>query len=199
MWEEILNVLTSAVTLGGAQKLDVRRHRTVDAEYKTTKELVTTADKKSDAAILSVFLARLPGIDPAISFELEESGPFGRASNKRVGADPLDGTNHFAAGGNLYSVQAHYLEEGLPLVGVVFQPEAYLPLEETNQCVGRIAFAIHGQETYMRRSLYKDPGFEFGDARPLTKQHLVKTQSYVACVPLSTKMSFRERECAVRV
>lgn len=38
---------------------------------------------------------------------------------KIAGADPLDGTNHFAAGGTSCSVMAHYVEEGIPQVGMV--------------------------------------------------------------------------------
>jgi hypothetical protein len=62
--------------------------------------LVTTADQQSDAAIPAVFRSRLPTIDPSIIFYLEESGRTGAASPRWAGADPLDGTNHFACEGN---------------------------------------------------------------------------------------------------
>jgi 3'-phosphoadenosine 5'-phosphosulfate (PAPS) 3'-phosphatase len=199
MMEEILDVLTAAVTLGAVQVLTVKRTGSVVAEYKDAKELVTTADKRSDAAILSVFHERLPRIGPAIAFQLEESGLFGSPSNKKAGADPLDGTNHFAAGGNLYSVQAHYVEEGLPLVGVVFQPEVYLPLEETDECVGRMALGIRGQGAFVRRSLFRRDTFDFGAARRLTKRSLPKTRTYVSCVPFSTKMTPAEQDRTKKV
>jgi 3'-phosphoadenosine 5'-phosphosulfate (PAPS) 3'-phosphatase len=197
--EKILDVLTAAVTLGAVQVLTVKRTRSVVTEYKDSKELVTTADKRSDAAILSVFQERLPQIDPAIAFQLEESGLFGSPSNKKAGADPLDGTNHFAAGGNLYSVQAYYAEEGVPLVGVVFQPEVYLPLEETDECVGRMALAIRGQSALLRRSLFRGDNFDFGEARRFTKKSLPKTRTYVSCVPFSTKMTPAERDRTMKV
>ncbi len=199
MFEEILDVLTAAVTLGAVQVLMVKRTGSMVAEYKDAKELVTTADKRSDAAILAVFRERLPQIGPAITFQLEESGSFGAPSNKKVGADPLDGTNHFAAGGNLYSVQAHYVEEGVPRVGVVFQPEVYLPLEEAEECVGRMAFAIRGQGAFVRRSLFRGNTFDFAEARRLTRRVLPKTRTYVSCVPFSTKMTPAERDRTIRV
>jgi 3'-phosphoadenosine 5'-phosphosulfate (PAPS) 3'-phosphatase len=179
--------------------LTVKESGSVVAEYKDAKELVTTADKRSDAAILSVFHERLPRIDPAIAFHLEESGFVGGPSNKRVGADPLDGTNHFAAGGNLYSVQAHYVEKGVPLVGVVFQPEVHLPLEETDECVGRMAFAIRGRHAFLRRSLFRGDSFDLSEARRLTYRSLPKTRTYVASVPFSTKMTPAEQECTKKV
>jgi 3'-phosphoadenosine 5'-phosphosulfate (PAPS) 3'-phosphatase len=199
MLEEILDVLTAAVTLGAVEVLAVKRAGAMVAEYKDARELVTTADKCSDAAILAVFRERMPRIDPAIAFELEESGIFGSLSNKKAGADPLDGTNHFAAGGNLYSIQAHYVEDGVPLVGVVFQPEVYLPLEETDECIGRMAFAIRGQGAFMRRSLFKGNAFGFAESRRLTRRVLPSTRTYVSCVPFSTKMTPAERERAKKI
>src|SRR6185312_8653346 len=143
----IADILVSAVLSGGREILAVRGAGKVVAAYKDAKELVTTADQKSDAAILSVFKKRLTAIDAEISFHLEESGVAGGglAGNKVAGADPLDGTNHFAAGGTSYSVMAHYVEDGIPQVGVVFQPEVFMPLSESEQCVGRMVFGILGQ------------------------------------------------------
>lgn len=79
-----------------------RQEGAVLSTYKDATELVTTADTRSDAAISRVLAARLPTIDPAISFHLEESGFSGAQGAKRVGANPLDGTSHFVAGGSLY-------------------------------------------------------------------------------------------------
>jgi 3'-phosphoadenosine 5'-phosphosulfate (PAPS) 3'-phosphatase len=199
MFEEILDILTEAVTRGGVEVLKVKQCGAVVAEYKDATELVTQADKQSDAAILAVFRARLSKLDPAIAFRLEESGDSGSPGGKLAGADPVDGTNHFACGGNLYSVQAHYVEDGVPLVGVVFQPEAYLPLEETAACVGRLAWAIRGRGALLRRSVFRGGTFEYGKVRPLWKREHPQTKTFTACVPLSTKMTPDERARAVRV
>jgi fructose-1,6-bisphosphatase/inositol monophosphatase family enzyme len=199
MLEDILNVLVEAVTRGGVEVLKAKRSGAVVAEYKDATELVTQADKLSDAAILSVFQARLPAIDPTISFRLEESGDSGSPSRRIAGADPIDGTNHFACGGNLYSVQAHYVEDGVPMVGVVFQPEAYLPSEEDAACVGRLAWAILGRGAFLRRSVFSGQAFDLCDARPLRKRECPRTRTYTACVPLSTKMAPGDRARAMRV
>jgi 3'-phosphoadenosine 5'-phosphosulfate (PAPS) 3'-phosphatase len=199
MLEKILEALTAAVTCGAVEVLKVKQSGSLSAAYKDATELVTDADRRSDAAILAVFRARLSKLDPTISFHLEESGASGPGGSKTAGADPLDGTNHFACGGNLYSVQAHYVEHGVPLVGVVFQPEVYLPLEETAECIGRLAFAVRGRGAFLRQSIFRSDTFDFGEARPLQKRHYPRTATYTACVPLSSKMGPEERARAMRI
>ncbi len=107
MIQRISAVLIEAVLAGGLQVIEVRRAGPVTATYKDATELVTEADKRSDAAMLSIFASKLHRIHRSISFRLKESGLSGTESNHWVGADPLDGTNHFAAGGSSYFIQAH--------------------------------------------------------------------------------------------
>jgi 3'-phosphoadenosine 5'-phosphosulfate (PAPS) 3'-phosphatase len=179
--------------------LAVKQTHSVEAEYKDAKELVTTADKRSDAAILRIFQQRFTVLDSSIVFQLEESGFSNIPGSRIAGADPLDGTNHFAAGGNMYSIQAHYVEAGVPQVGIVFQPEIYLPLDEDPQCLGRVSYAIRGGGAFVRRSRYTGQGFELEPAQPFIKRSRPSTRSYVACVPISTKMSSEERDRAIKV
>ncbi len=195
----ILEVLLDAVLCGGVEVLQARQQQTVEASYKDAKELVTTADRSSDAAILSVFRKRLPSIDPDISFRLEESGSHGATGTKWVGADPIDGTNHFAAGGTLYSVQAHYVDDGIPLIGVILQPEVYLPLIESETCIGRIVWAVRGSGAHVSRTEFRDGRLHRQSARSLKKLFTPETRTYVACVPMSTKMTSDEAERARRV
>jgi 3'(2'), 5'-bisphosphate nucleotidase len=200
MLDEIRRILTDAVAAGAVEVLRTRQAGSLPASYKDATELVTLADQRSDAAILSVFRERLGRLDPGICFDLEESGQSGSAATEKVaGADPLDGTNHFVCGGNLYSVQAHYAENGVPLIGVVFQPEAYLPAEEQNACTGRLAWAIRGQGAFLRRSTFARDRFEFAADVPLRRRERPRTRTYTACVPLSSKMAPEERERALRV
>lgn len=195
----ILDVLMEAVTEGAIQILTVRSAGGMDGRYKTTTELVTTADERSDAAILAVFRARFPSIDPEISFHLEESGITGESAAKRAGADPLDGTNHFACGGQWYSVQAHYVEDGVPRCGVVFQPEAFLPLSEGPRCLGRIVYAERGRGAHLERTEFTGSGFVRSHRRKVEKTASLSTKAFVACVPFSTKMAPEERAIAQRV
>jgi 3'-phosphoadenosine 5'-phosphosulfate (PAPS) 3'-phosphatase len=187
------------VTSGAVQVLSVRGSGDFTGQYKDATELVTQADQRSDAAILSLFKSRFGALDPTISFRLEESGASGPQSPRWVGADPLDGTNHFAAGGVSYSVQAHYVENGVPLVGVVFQPEVYLPLSESGNCLGRLAYAIRDRGAFVQRTEFTGVDFVRGEARPVRKPALVEVRRFVSCVPLSTKMTAEEWNRAERV
>jgi len=196
---KISGVLVDAVLAGGREILAARLAGDVEARYKDAKELVTMADQRSDAAILGVFQTRLSAIDGEISFHLEESGVTGKPGAKIAGADPLDGTNHFAAGGISYSVMAHYVEDGVPLVGVVFQPEVFLPLAETDHCIGRLVWAINGQGASVRRSEFREDAFALSEPRRISKRTVPQKRAYVACVPFGSKMDDEGRARAARV
>ncbi len=199
MLDQICEILTGAVLAGGAQVMHVQRRGSLNARYKDATELVTEADQQSDAAILRVLKDGFAAIDPSVSFHLEESGIAGTLGRKWVGADPLDGTSHFAAGGNLYSIQAHYIEDGKPLVGVILQPEVFLPFGVTETPSGRLVSAIHGNGASMRRTDFVDGAFRVGDPHPVLKRPQPATRTYIGCVPLTGKMSPDERALAQRV
>jgi 3'-phosphoadenosine 5'-phosphosulfate (PAPS) 3'-phosphatase len=196
---EIHDILVDAVLAGAARVVAVRARGAIGARYKDATELVTEADRESDAAILAVFQSRFPAIDGAVAFHLEESGVTGAPGTARAGADPLDGTSHFAAGGNLYSVQAHYIEHGVPLVGVVFQPEVYLPLGVVASPSGRIVSATRGEGAYVRRSELSGDRFVLGPAERVLKRPRPETRAFLACVPLTGKMTADERALARKV
>lgn len=196
---EIREVLFDAVLSGGLEIVNVKRSGDWEASSKDPTELVTTADRLSDAAILGILRDRLPAIDPGVSLHLEESGRHGAPSTKEVGADPLDGTNHFVCGGTAYSVQAHYVEDGIPMIGVVFQPEVFLPLDETEGCMGRIVSAISGEGASVQRTELVDGEFVLGPSRVVHRKQVPETGRYVACVPVSARMLPEERDRVRRI
>ncbi len=195
----ILEVLIDAVTRGAVEVLRSRLEGNIQASYKDAKELVTEADRRSDAAMSAVFASDLQRLDPSIAFRLEESGATGDASAQWVGADPLDGTNHFACGGTFYSVMAHYVRDGIPLVGVVFQPEVYLPLGESDKCMGRLVYAVRGEGAFWERTEFSGGAFVRAAPRRLLKLNHPPTKSWVCSIPISTKMTDEERARALRV
>jgi 3'-phosphoadenosine 5'-phosphosulfate (PAPS) 3'-phosphatase len=197
--EEVRDILIDAVLAGGARVLDVQRRGVLEARYKDATEIVTDADQQSDAALLSIFQARFPAIDPAISFHLEESGIAGTLGRKWVGADPLDGTAHFAAGGNLYSVQAHYIEDGVPLVGVILQPEVFLPFGVSEMPSGRLVTGVRGAGAFMCQTTFANGAFQLGDIKPVVKRPQPRTRTFIGCVPITGKMAPDERALARRV
>ena len=197
--EQIRRVLADAVIAGAAEVLRVKTSGQLAASYKDATELVTAADQASDAAIRQVLESRLPSIDPEITIVLEESGGAALPGRKEVGADPLDGTNPFACGASSYSIQAHYLEDGSPVIGVLFQPELFLPLDPVEGCTGRLTWAIHGEGAFQQRSRYADGHFEFGSQRAVRRNSYPETRRFVSCIPLTARMKPDEKERVLRI
>lgn len=82
-------------------------------------DLVTEADKASEAVILQILERHFP--DHAVL--AEESGQIGDRHNPFLWAiDPLDGTTNYAHQYPFYAVSIGLLIEGRPQVGVVFDP-----------------------------------------------------------------------------
>jgi len=82
-------------------------------------DLVTEADKASEAVILEILGRHVP--DHGIL--AEESGKLGDASSKYLWAiDPLDGTTNYAHQYPWAAVSIGLLIEGIPQIGVIFDP-----------------------------------------------------------------------------
>jgi myo-inositol-1(or 4)-monophosphatase len=82
-------------------------------------DLVTEADKNAETAILAVIQRHFP----EHGILAEESGALGEAASEFLWAiDPLDGTTNFAHQYPFYSTSIGLLINGVPQVGVVFDP-----------------------------------------------------------------------------
>jgi len=94
--------------------------RPVKITYKGEVDLVTEADRKSEAAVV----ARLRSHFPQHAIIGEEGGEGGAPADSRYRwyVDPLDGTTNFAHGYPCFAVSIGLLEDGQPLVGVVLDP-----------------------------------------------------------------------------
>ncbi|WP_373532153.1 inositol monophosphatase family protein [Vampirovibrio sp.] len=86
----------------------------------TSIDLVTAVDKECDAAIVDVLRKACPDI----LFVTEETFQEGQSidlSNTWV-VDPLDGTTNYAHGFPHFAVSIAYFFEGVPQIGVVYDP-----------------------------------------------------------------------------
>lgn len=82
-------------------------------------DLVTAADKASEKAILEVLKRHVP----EHGILAEESGKLGDSTSRYLWAiDPLDGTTNFAHQYPPFGVSIGLLIDGIPQVGVVFDP-----------------------------------------------------------------------------
>lgn len=124
--KELLNLLdiaSEAALAGGAVlesylgKLDENSN---DIQEKgRSGDLVTIADKASEAAILDVLTRQVP--DHAIL--AEEGGTLGNSESSYLWAiDPLDGTTNFAHQYPCFAVSVGLLINGIPQVGVIYDP-----------------------------------------------------------------------------
>jgi myo-inositol-1(or 4)-monophosphatase len=92
-------------------------------ELKGAGDYVTSADRRSEAAILDVLARDSPGV----AVLAEEVG--GLPASTMWTVDPLDGTTNFTRGFPTVGVSVALLEAGLPVAGVVLAP--FLGLEFT--------------------------------------------------------------------
>jgi myo-inositol-1(or 4)-monophosphatase len=87
--------------------------------YKGEVDLVTRADRRSEELIVTRLRERYSG-----HTIVAEEGGGSEAAGARYAwhVDPLDGTTNFAHGYPCFAVSIGLLEEGLPLIGVIFDP-----------------------------------------------------------------------------
>ncbi len=119
-WSWYLTVATEAARVGGAilRRYFGRLASDTDVTEKQPGDLVTVADRESEAAILAVLRCHCP------EFEIlaEESGYQGDRGDWLWAVDPLDGTTNFAHGYPFATVSIGLLYRGEPVVGVVYDP-----------------------------------------------------------------------------
>ncbi|MDJ0536960.1 MAG: inositol monophosphatase family protein [Xenococcaceae cyanobacterium MO_207.B15] len=82
-------------------------------------DLVTEADKQAESVVLKVLKRHLP----EHQILAEESGVVGGKNDQYLWAiDPLDGTTNYAHGYPIFAVSIGLMIEGIPQVGVVYNP-----------------------------------------------------------------------------
>ena len=114
-----LDIATEAALAGGTV-LESLWGKLEDIQEKgRSGDLVTEADKQSEAEVLKVLNRHLP----EHQILAEESGELGNANSKYLWAiDPLDGTTNYTHGLPIASTSVGLLIDGVPSVGVVYNP-----------------------------------------------------------------------------
>jgi myo-inositol-1(or 4)-monophosphatase len=113
-----LTVAIDAARTAGALLLDYA-DRSLSVEEKGTRgDLVTEADRASEALIVE----RLRSATPQAAILGEESGATRGTSGERWIVDPLDGTTNFAHRYPIYCISIGYEVDGEMLAGVVYAP-----------------------------------------------------------------------------
>ena len=95
--------------------------RGFDVESKPDSSPVTEADRAAELVILAALASAAPGI-PVIAEEEVAAGRIPAHDEIFFLVDPLDGTKEFVRGGDDYTVNIALIENGAPVLGVVFAP-----------------------------------------------------------------------------
>jgi myo-inositol-1(or 4)-monophosphatase len=120
MHEELLSVAVAAATAGADVLRRLHGRADLGTSEKAKNDLVSRADRESEAAILDRILSAFP--EHSI---LAEEG--GRQAGARRGelewiVDPLDGTTNFLAGVPFFCVSVACVRERRPIAAVVLDP-----------------------------------------------------------------------------
>lgn len=114
-----LDIATEAALDAGAIVQSYWGNLNAIEEKGRSGDLVTAADKASEKAILEVLRRHVP----EHGILAEESGKLGDSTSQYLWAiDPLDGTTNFAHQYPPFGVSIGLLIDGIPQVGVVFDP-----------------------------------------------------------------------------
>lgn len=114
-----LEIATEAALAAGAVLQGYWGNLNAITEKGRPGDLVTEADKASEAVILEVLRRHLP----SHSILAEESGQLGEKESEYLWAiDPLDGTTNYAHQYPFFATSIGLLIAGVPQVGVIFDP-----------------------------------------------------------------------------
>jgi len=110
-----------ALARAAGREIIAVREAGFEAEAKADGSLVTIADQRAEQIIEEGLKALAPDI-PMIGEEACAAGRIPECGTRFFCVDPLDGTRGFAKGGDEFTVNIALVENGAPLMGVVFAP-----------------------------------------------------------------------------
>jgi len=116
----LLEALVSAARDAGAEILSLVAVG-YDIETKADASPVTVCDRAAEAIILAALAKAAAGV-PVIAEEEVAAGRIPAHGQTYFLVDPLDGTKEFVRGGDDYTVNIGLIVEGVPRLGVVYQP-----------------------------------------------------------------------------
>lgn len=122
-----------AVSAGKIAIAEFAKSGSLKLDFKSEKDLVTEADRKVEAFIISEVYKRFPGHD----IFGEETGKTGKGSEFCWVIDPIDGTTSFVHGQPFFSVSIALKRDGVTLAGAVNAPK-----------LGELFWAEKGQGAY---------------------------------------------------
>lgn len=120
---KIAREMRRAALEAGAKTLEHFRSETLQVDAKSDSTPVTDADRAADAVIVTRLEAAFPEIPVVTEERAETHARLQEAGLERFFlVDPLDGTKEFVTGSGEYTVNIALIEQGRPVLGVVYAP-----------------------------------------------------------------------------
>lgn len=105
--------------LAGARIMEIYESADFDVRAKSDDSPVTEADEAADALISAGLRAAFPDV---VLVTEEQAATHDQAARTFLIVDPLDGTKEFVQRRGDFTVNIAYVEDGVPLRGVVYAP-----------------------------------------------------------------------------
>lgn len=117
----IRSLLCSVAVDAGRLLLDIYSREDFTVKTKSDNSPVTTADIRAQELIVPFLAKHFPNV-PIVSEELSERANLAAMGKHFFIVDPLDSTKNFVTGIPFFDVSLALVHEGLPVVGVVYDP-----------------------------------------------------------------------------
>lgn len=118
-FERLTIVMRHLALLAGDRIMEIYNSPDFEVRSKSDSSPVTAADEAADALIFEGLAEAFPAV--AIVTE-EQSASHGQTASSFLIVDPLDGTKEFVQRRGDFTVNIAYVENGVPLRGVVYAP-----------------------------------------------------------------------------
>lgn len=115
----LMTVLRRLALEGGAKIMDIYAAPDFEVRAKSDSSPVTAADEAADAIISAGLRAAFPDL-PLVTEE--QAASHGQSVQTFLIVDPLDGTKEFVQRRGDFTVNIAYVENGVPVRGVVYAP-----------------------------------------------------------------------------
>lgn len=118
-FEKLVRVMRRLAIEAGARIMEVYDSPEIDVKTKADASPVTEADEAADALISAGLRAEFPEL---VLITEEQSASHALTARTFLIVDPLDGTKEFVNRRGDFTVNIAYVQDGVPLRGVVYAP-----------------------------------------------------------------------------
>ncbi|MFT5160392.1 MAG: 3'(2'), 5'-bisphosphate nucleotidase [Paracoccaceae bacterium] len=131
-FDKMTQVFRRLALEGGAKIMEIYERDDFEVKTKSDDSPVTEADEAADAIISAGLAAEFPDV---LLITEEQADTHSKSSGSFIIVDPLDGTKEFINRRGDFTVNIAYVEDGVPIRGVVYAPaKGRLFYTDSNGC-----------------------------------------------------------------